>query len=62
MPGKYSTDFDFNVDFVDEPNGMFDSLLDSFDECGECGYEGPLDLKKRGYVCPECRTLVLPNR
>ena len=62
MPGKY-TEFDFDVDtFEDERNGIFDSLLDAFDSCPECGYEGPLDLKKKGYVCPECRNLVLPNR
>lgn len=62
MPGKYS-DFDFEADYEEESNGMFDSLFDSnFDDCPECDYEGPLELKKSGYTCPECRTLVLPHR
>lgn len=59
MP-KYN-EFDFEVPYEEEPNGFFDSLRDSFEFCTECDYEGPLTLKKRGYVCPECQTLVLPN-
>ena len=61
MPGKYS-DFDIELDFEEEPNGMFDSLLDSFDSCPECDYEGSLTLRNAGYTCPDCDTLVLPNR
>lgn len=63
MPGRYS-DYDFEVDFEDEHNGVFDSLLDSFDECPECGAQGPFELKRNGYVCTEdgCDTVVIPNR
>lgn len=61
MPGNYN-DTDFEFEYEEEPNGMFDSLRDSFDFCPECDYEGPLVLKRSGYVCPECRTLVLPSR
>jgi hypothetical protein len=62
MPRKYS-EFDFDVDtYEDEPNGMFDCLRDSMDFCPECNYEGPLTLKKRGYVCPECKTLILAHK
>lgn len=57
------TRYDYEIDGVDdeESNGMFDTLIDSFEYCPECEYEGPLTLRKGGYVCPECRTLILPN-
>jgi hypothetical protein len=58
--GKYS-EHDLEVDFEEEPNGRFDSLFDSHDYCYDCGYEGPLTLRKHGYVCPECKALLLPT-
>lgn len=62
MQGKYSEFDGIVIDtYEDEPNGMFDSLRDAFDGCDDCGYEGPLDLKSRGYICPECKTLILPQ-
>lgn len=58
---KYK-EFGIEIDYEDEPNGIFDSLLDNMDYCPECEYEGPLTLRQRGYVCPECKTLILPMR
>ena len=49
-----------DIEYEDEPNGIFDSLFDIDESCLECGYEGPLTLRKRGYQCPECQTLILP--
>ncbi len=60
MRGKFS-EFDIEIDYEDEHNSMFASLLDDFQTCPECDYEGTLELKHRGYTCPECRTLVIPN-
>ncbi len=66
MQGKY-TDFDLaemelrSMSYEEEPNGVFDSLFDAYQCCPECDYEGPLDLKEEGYLCPDCRALVLPN-
>lgn len=60
MPTKYNFD-GLEFEYEDEPNSMFDSLrLEDFESCPECDYEGPLSLKRPGYICPECKSLVLP--
>ena len=60
MTKRYRED-EFYMDLEDESDSIFSSLFDSCEECLECGYEGPLTLRTRGYVCPECDTLVIPN-
>ena len=60
MQNKTLRELGIDSEYQDEPNGMFDSLFDIAEECLECGYEGPLTLRKRGYQCPECQTLILP--
>lgn len=61
MSSRYSFD-GIEFSYEDEPNGMFDSLrLEDFESCPECDYRGVLSLKKQGYICPECETLILPS-
>ena len=64
MPKIYNEDYEVELEpyYEEEPNGIFDYLRDIADYCIECGYDGPLILKKRGYICPECQTLVLEHR
>lgn len=59
MSGRYSEYLD-DLEIEEEPNGIFSSLQTCDPVCQECGYDGPLVSKKRGYTCPECHTLLLP--
>lgn len=45
----------------EETGCFFDSLYEQEDYCPNCDYEGPLELKRKGYRCPECRSIVIPN-
>lgn len=40
---------------------MFDSVYEFENYCENCGYEGPLEARSKGYTCPDCRYLVLPT-
>ena len=45
----------------EESEGWRALLSESDDGCSSCGFEGPLRLTRKGYKCPQCRTLVIPN-
>ena len=60
MPKQYEYDLE-DIDYKDEPNGIFDALWDLEEGCYACGYEGALVLKRKGYICPKCKELILPN-
>jgi len=43
---------------LEDSNTLFDAMPE--DGCYCCEYEGPLVLGRKGYICPECKELVLP--
>jgi len=53
--------FSFERASDEDSNTMFASLLDDLDDCPSCEYVGPLELRRGGYKCPTCHTLVIPN-
>ena len=60
--------FDEFESYVDDPykdetsDSLFDALREFvFEYCDKCDYEGPLDLQRKCYVCPNCRNLILPT-
>ena len=44
----------------EEESSLFD-LYDQEEGCPKGGYEGPLELKRRGWRCPDCFGLIIPN-
>lgn len=48
-------------DLASENSFFGSNLFYMEDYCPYCDYEGPLDPRRDGYRCPECRELVLPN-
>lgn len=44
-----------------EDDEGFRQLLQSEEGCPECGYDGPLRSTRKGYKCPDCRTIVIPS-
>ena len=44
----------------EDDGSFFDSMFEYDQYCDNCGYEGPLDSRTKGYTCPDCKELVIP--
>ncbi|NJL55765.1 hypothetical protein HC928_11655 [bacterium] len=45
---------------AEEEESLWD-LAEQDEGCPECGYEGPLKSTRRGWKCPECREIIIPE-
>lgn len=45
---------------IEDEKSFAAELLDRDEGCHLCGYEGILQLTKKGWKCPQCRKILIP--